>query len=188
MLRTRTPSASDPIDVSRRMRAMLAALIAAVGLALLPVAVARAEADSGNGSGDDGSLHLMPEIITNAGISAGGSNDFPVKAQLFLPAMSERAKEREKSQEAITRAIGAIGFERTTNPIFRQDYSGTRGGLFVDYAPQAIPIASTQSDSPRDGLWFLLMVAAAIPLTFLAVFLGRKNASRRIGRHDRATR
>lgn len=166
---------------------MLAALIAAAGVALLPGAVARADADAGNGSGDDGSLHLIPEIITNAGVSAGGSNDFPVKAQLFLPAMSERAREREKSQEAITHAIAAIGFERATNPIFKQDYSKTRDGLFVDYMPQAIPTASTRSDAPSDGLWLLLMSVAAIPMTFLAVFLGRKNASRRIGRHDRAT-
>ncbi|SEI11709.1 MULTISPECIES: hypothetical protein [unclassified Leifsonia] len=166
---------------------MLAALITAAGIALLPGAVARADAGSGNGSGDDGSLHLIPEIITNAGVSAGGSSDFPVKAQLFLPAVAQHARDREKSQEAITGAVGRMSFSPQSNPLFTRAYTDLREGLFVDYTPQAVPSDKARTDAQSNDIWILLTVVAAIPLTLLAVYLGRKNASRRMNRHGRAT-
>lgn len=187
MLRTPSPSASRNTGVVfRPMRSILVALIAAAGLVLLPGTTARAAADNGTGPGGDGTLQLIPEVITNSGISAGGSNDFPVKAQLFLPAMTERARQLQKSEETITGAVGRMSLSPHANPLFARAYSETRDGLFADYAPQTLPTAGAESDAQGTDLWLLLMMAAAFPLTLLAVWLGWKNASRR-NRHGRAT-
>jgi hypothetical protein len=166
-----------------RAAALAACLV--VGLTSLAASAARADAGNGTGPGGDGSLQLIPEIITNSGISAGGSNEFPVKAELFLPEMSERALALQNSAGRVTDAVGTVSFTPHLNPLFAQSYTDTQRSLFADYAPQRVSTADAYHPAQSNDLWYALMVAAALPLIALALFLGTKNASRRMKRHGR---
>ena len=101
--------------------------------------------------------------------------------------MAQHARDLEKSQESVTGAVSRMSFSPQANPLFTRAYTDLQEGLFADYTPQTLPSGRAQSDARGNDLWILLMVAAAIPLTLLAVYLGRKNASRRMNRHGRAT-
>ncbi|MGO4592435.1 hypothetical protein AB4Z18_01305 [Leifsonia sp. 2TAF2] len=163
-------------------------LLLAVGLVSFASAAPRAEADTGVGSGGDGSLQLIPDVITNSGVSAGGSNEFPVKAELFLPAMDQRAKNRETAAAAITAPIHTVSFTPHLNPLFARDNAEVRRHLFTDYTPQALPSTGVDSAARSSDLWMTIMVVAALLIIVLAVLLGRKNAARRMSKHARATR
>lgn len=157
------------------------ALSVAGGLGLFAGVASGAVADTGGGSGD-GSLQLIPEVIANEGISAGGSSEFPITARLFLPATEDRAMQAERSTAAIARAADELTFEpaqRTAADAF----GDTRSRLFQAYAHQAIPSARRDSAAQATDVWSIVLIAAAVPLTGLAVFLGLKTASRRVSRH-----
>jgi hypothetical protein len=184
----RRASASDA-GVAR-YRAAVAGLALMTGLSLASPAGTAAWADTGSdpgvGPGGDGSLQLLPEVITNDGVSAGGSIDFPVRAELFLAPMNERAASRELAEASIPHAIEATDFAPHVNPLFLRDYSGARAQLFESYAPHDLP--ATTIDGPPQGsdLWYTLMIVAALPLTLLVAFIGWKTASRRRRTHGRS--
>lgn len=186
MLRMRRASASDA-GVARR--AGVAGLALMMGLSLASPAGAAAWADTGSdpgvGPSGDGSLQLLPEVITNDGVSAGGSVDFPVRAELFLPAINERAADRQQKDATITHAIEATDFAPHANPLFLRDYSGARAQLFESYAPHDLPATTIDGSSQSSDLWYTLMVVAALPLTLLVAFIGWKTASRRRRTHGR---
>jgi len=164
-----------------------AAVALALSLAGFAAVTARADADTGTGSGADGSLQLIPEVITNSGLTAGGSNDFPVKSELFLPTMDQRVKALEKSDATITQAVGSVSFEPHLNPLFEHDQSATRRSLFAEYTPQGLPSTKVEDATTTTDSWLIVMLVGAVPLTILAVFVGRKTASRRVKRHGRST-
>jgi hypothetical protein len=161
------------------------ALSIAGGLGLSVGTATGAGADTGSGTGGtgDGSLHLIPEVITNDGIRAGASADFPIAARLFLPALTDRADQVEKSRAAVTRAVDTLTFGRTQGPSVEDAFAEARSRLFQDYAQQVIPSAGHDSAAERVDLWFIIPAAASVPLTGLAVFLGLRTASRRGSRH-----
>ena len=187
MLRMRRASASDA-GVARR--AGVAGLALMMGLSLASPAGAAAWADTGSdpgvGPGGDGSLQLLPEVITNEGVSAGGSVDFPVRSELFLSPMNERAASRELAAASITHAIEATDFAPHANPLFLRDYSSARAQLFEAYSPQDLPATTIESASQSNDLWYTLMIVAALPLTLLVAFIGWKTASRRRRTHGRS--
>ncbi|WP_431245766.1 hypothetical protein [Leifsonia xyli] len=178
----RRVSASD--RVVRRARGAAVVLSLAVGAGLLVCATTGAAADTGSGPDGDGSLHLLPEVITNAGISAGSSGDFPVKGELFLPRMERRAAEREKEASEVTAALGRVAFEPADrSQELDRFYAGPRSGLFADYRPAAA-IDRTGRPAAHDAeLWAAAMLVAAVPVLFLVVFVGWKTASRRAKHH-----
>jgi hypothetical protein len=182
----RRASASD-VGVARR--AGVAGLALMMGLSLASPAGTAARADTGSDPGvrpsGDGSLQLLPEVITNDGVSAGGSVDFPVRAELFLPPMNERAADLQLVDATITQAIEATDFAPHANPLFLRDYSGARAQLFESYAPHDLPATTIDGSSQSSGLWYTLMIVAALPLTLLVAFIGWKTASRRRRTHGR---
>lgn len=187
MLRMRRASASDA-GVARR--AGVAGLALVMGLSLASPAGAGAWADTGSdpgvGPGGDGSLQLLPEVITNDGVSAGGSVDFPVRAELFLPPMNERAASRGLAEASIPHVIESTDFAPHVNPLFLRDYSGARAQLFESYAPHDLPATTIDGPSQGGELWYTLMIVAALPLTLLVAFIGWKTASRRRRTHGRS--
>jgi hypothetical protein len=106
-----------------------------------------------------------------------------VTARLFLPETEDRARRAEQSKAALTRAAEKLVFDRATGATATDQFGETRGRLFQDYSHQAIP--STRWDSAAQGadVWLIVLVAAAIPLTGVAAFLGLKLSSRRASRH-----
>lgn len=182
----RTPRASaSRRGVLRRVAPAGLAVVLAAGLAVSGGAAARAEAGNGTGSGGDGSLHLIPEVITNAGIKAGGSSDFPVKARLFLPEMTQRAQELSASSAAVVHSTDALDFQPHPNPYFEQDFASVRKDLFAGYSPQPVSDIDGAGSSAADLVWYAVMLGALVPLTLLAVVLGRRTATRRLARNDR---
>ncbi|MDR6610912.1 hypothetical protein [Leifsonia sp. 1010] len=183
----RRASASDA-GVARR--AGVAGLTLMMGLSLASPAGAAAWADAGSDSGvgpsGDGSLQLLPEVITNDGVSAGGSIDFPVRAELFLAPMNERAASRELAEASIPHVIESTDFAPHVNPLFVRDYSGTRERLFESYTPQELPAETIDRASQSNDFWYTVMIVAALPLTLLMAFIGWKTASRRRRTHGRS--
>ena len=177
-------SASDLSAALRRVRAAGLPLVLTVGLLSLAGA-SRAEADNGGGPGSDGSLQLVPDVITNEGVSAGGSNDFRIRSELFLRVIDQRARDREASRAALTEAAGGVSFAGQLNPLFEQDHSEIRRGLFAEYRPQELPALTTSTAARGNDFWFVVMAIAALPMTALAVLLGSKTASRRRRGHGR---
>lgn len=179
----RRASASEPGVTAPWVRSAGLTLILAAGLVSLAATPARADADSGTGSSGDGRLHLIPEVITNSGISAGGSSEFPIKAELFLPAMTQHAESLEQSRVAILHTTEGMSFDPPLDTSKTHVYEETRQELFTDYAPQAIITADAKSSAQSNDLWYTVMLLAAVPVAALAVFLGWKNATRRRRRH-----
>jgi hypothetical protein len=167
------------------VRATAVALSIAGGLGLFAGAATGAVADTGSGSSGtgDGRLHLIPEVIANEGIAAGGSADFPVTARLFLPETENRARRTERSKAALTRAAERLDFDRATDATATDQFAQTRGRLFQDYSHQAIPSARRGESAQAADVWLIVLVAAAVPLTGLAAFLGLRLSSRRASRH-----
>ncbi|SEA47009.1 hypothetical protein SAMN04515680_0455 [Leifsonia sp. 21MFCrub1.1] len=167
------------------MRAAAVALSVAGGLGLFACTATGAGADTGSGAGGtgDGSLRLIPEVISNEGISAGGHADFPVTGRLFLPEVEDRARQAEQSKDALARAGEKLAFDRTTGPATTEQFAETRGRLFQDYSHQAIPGAERRSAPQGADVWLVVLVVAATPLAGLAAFLGLRRSSRRASRH-----
>src|SRR3954464_174731 len=118
----RRASASDDSVIVHRVRAAPAAVCLVVGFTSLAASAARADAGNGNGPGGDGSLQLIPEGITNSGISAGGANEFPVKGELFLPEMTQRERTLQSSAGRVTDVLGTVSFTPHLNPLFAKSY------------------------------------------------------------------
>ncbi|MDR6971808.1 hypothetical protein [Leifsonia shinshuensis] len=170
------------------------ATLLGVSLVLLAQNSARADTESGgNGPGGDGSvgdgrLHLIPEVITNSGLSVSGSSDFPLRAGLFLPELSERAKALATSRASVEHAVRTVAFDARPNPLFSKSYAETRRALFASPAPQRPSLDSAEGTARGgDGMWLLLMSIAAAPAIGLAILLGRKNATRRMRRDAGST-
>ncbi|NUU08117.1 hypothetical protein [Leifsonia sp. C5G2] len=161
------------------------ALSVAGGLGLFAGASTGAAAESGSGAGGngDGSLHLIPEIIANERLSTAGSAEFAITARLFLPPVESQARRVEQSRAAVTNAVDTITFEGAENASAADDFARMRSRLFQDYSHQAIP--GTANDDVMQGtdLWFVVLIAASVPLGGLAAFLGLKMASRRASGH-----
>lgn len=186
MLRTLRASASESA-IARRVPLGGLILGAVVGFLAISAPAAWSDELGGNPSGGDGSLRLNADVITNSSIGAGGSSDFPVKAELFLPEMARRAGDRAASEASIAQAVGILDFRPRSDRQVVEDHQRIRGDLFADYAPRAV-ISSTSRDAEQaDGLWYGIIAAVAIPLVVLAAWTGRKNASRSVNRHARAT-
>ena len=194
------PRASASERSARRVRAAAVALSIAGGLGLFCGAATGAEAvtgtdtgsggggagaaaDSGSDVGGDGSLQLLPEVIANDGISAAASAEFPVTMRLFLPAAEGRAQQAKQSAAAVTRAAEKLSFERARSTSAAEAFTDARGRLFQDYSHQVISSAGRDSAPRGTDVWFIVLVAAGVPLTGLAAFLGLKTASRKASRH-----
>lgn len=98
--------------------------------------------------------------------------------RLFLPATAERAKQMVESEAAVVHAVEKLDFRQVATA-GTDLYTATRGRIFQEYSHQAI--VGRGDDGVPDGtdVWLLALIAAAIPLTGLAAFLGAKTASRR---------
>lgn len=179
----RMPRASASERSARRVRAAVVALSIAGGLGLPAGTATGAVAETGTGGPGDGSLHLLPEVITNEGVSAGASAEFPIASRLFLAEVQERALQTKRSAAAVARAADKLAFEPGRSTSVSDAFATTRGRLFQDYSHQVIPSAARVSAAQDVDLWLFVLIGAAVPLTGLAAFLGLKMASRKASGH-----
>ena len=162
------------------------AAFAGVPAAAVPAAAAGTPgvvADAGSGPGDDGNLHLIPDIITNSGISAGGSGDFPLRARLFLPEAQDRSKQLAWESAALGDRIAQVPFSQTRTPSSIHPYAAMRSRLFDGYTPRAIVGGEEKQSASSIDILFIVMLSAAVPGLGLAVLLGIRVARRRAKRH-----
>ncbi|MFC4652337.1 type VII secretion protein EssA [Lactococcus nasutitermitis] len=125
---------------------------------------------------DNGSLQLNSNVVTNSNGGVGTGSEFPIRNALFTTAMNQKVK--AQMQDKIPEQQKALNFSKqTVNSLYNTDTSKITKALFVDYKPQVIA-SSTNENNTQKTLWYWLLLIIAIPLVFLAVFLGRKNAKR----------
>lgn len=134
---------------------------------------------------DDGSLQLNPNVITDSDGGIGTTNDFLIRSQLFTPKIDKLAKEQvkdnvPKQRETLDFSNKAIStlYNVNTKKVVKQ--------LFVNYNPQVIASSISTSDS-KTMIWYWVISLVAVPLIVLAIFLGRKNAKRRLRKKNERT-
>lgn len=125
---------------------------------------------------DNGNLQLDPNVITNSGGGVGTASDFPIRNELFTPALNQTAK--EQMQDKVPEQQKTLNFSKpTTNTLYNTNTAQITSQLFANYTPQVIT-SSADNNSTQSTIWYWLLSLGAIFLVFLAVFLGRKNAKR----------
>lgn len=134
---------------------------------------------------DDGSLQLNPNVITDSDGGIGTTSDFLIRSQLFMPTIDKLAKEQAKDNvpkqretlDFSSKAISTL-YNVNTKKVVKQ--------LFVNYNPQVIA-SSTNISNSKTMIWYWVISLAAVPLIVLAIFLGRKNAKRRLRKKNERT-
>ncbi|URZ02816.1 hypothetical protein CLAUR_028500 [Clostridium felsineum] len=134
---------------------------------------------------DNGSLQLNPNVITNSDGGIGTTSDFSIRNQLFTPTIDKLAK--EQAQDNVPKQRKTLDFSKqTTNTLYNANTKKVVKQLFVDYKPQVIA-ASTSTSYSKTTIWYWIISLAAVPLIVLAIFLGRKNAKRRLRKKNERT-
>ncbi|WP_077836131.1 type VII secretion protein EssA [Clostridium felsineum] len=134
---------------------------------------------------DNGSLQLNPNVITNSDGGIGTTSDFSIRSQLFTPTIDKLAK--KQAQDNIPKQRETLDLSKqATNTLYNVNTTKVVKQLFVNYKPQVIASSTNKSDS-KTMIWYWVISLAAIPLIVLAIFLGRKNAKRRLRKKNERT-
>ena len=127
---------------------------------------------------DNGSLQLNTDVITNSNGGVGTTSDFQIRNQLFTPTIDKIAK--EQAQDNVPKQRETLDFSKeTTNALYNVNTTKVVKQLFVNYNPQVIA-SSTNTSNSKTMFWYWVISLVAVPLIVLAIFLGRKNANRRL--------
>ncbi|MEE8738104.1 MAG: hypothetical protein SOI66_04255 [Bifidobacterium sp.] len=142
---------------------------------------ALASADGGGVVGFD------PNVITNSGGSVGVTSDFPVRDELFTPALN-RAAAKRMVDRTISRRRALDFSKRTVNVSYSTNTNSVVSRLFVDYESQMVGAArATNGTGGGTGIvsavWYWAVGVTAIPLLAGAVMLGRWTARRRASKN-----
>jgi type VII secretion protein EssA len=125
---------------------------------------------------DNRNFQLYSNVITNLDGGIGTTSDFPIRSQLFTPAIDKFAK--EQAQDNLPKQRETLNFsKKTTNTLYNLDTTKVVKQLFVSYNPQGI-VASEDTSNSKTMIWYWVISLAAIPLIALAILLGRKNGKR----------
>ncbi|MDP9903288.1 hypothetical protein [Arthrobacter bambusae] len=157
--------------------------MAAMAAVMLCGGAAWADNSPGSGSGDDGSLQLNPNVITNSSVSASGTSEFPGVAELFIPVTAQRAHEKVALDAKQVDAARTLTFVPHPGAAFAYDYSTLRKGLFAGYRPSVIPAPHGDVSGNSGTFWLIGIGAAAVPLAAVGVWFGRRRAARLWSRH-----
>lgn len=134
---------------------------------------------------DDGSLQLNPKVITNSDGGVGTTSDFAIRNQLFTPKIDKIAKERAKDN--VPKQRETLDFsKKAINTLYNVNTKKVVKQLFANYKPQVIE-SSTNTSHSKTMIWYWVILLAAVPLIVLAIFLGRKNAKRRLRKKNERT-
>lgn len=127
---------------------------------------------------DNGSLQLNPNVITNSDGGIGTTSDLPIRSQLFTPTIEKLAKEQAKDN--VPKQREALDFSKQAiSTLYNVNTTKIVKKLFVNYNPQIIA-SSTNTSHSKTMIWYWVISLATVPLIVLAIFLGRKNARRRL--------
>ncbi|GAB2025397.1 type VII secretion protein EssA [Lactovum odontotermitis] len=133
----------------------------------------------------DGRLVLDPNVITNSTGGIGTTSDFPIRNRLFTDETNQKLAAQEKSQTPVTEPLKTLSFSRkASETMYAEQMGPIKEKLFVTYEPQVFS-ASVSESKNSEPFWAAVIVIAAIPLTVLAVFLGRGRARRKMRRAGR---
>ncbi|MDR0298507.1 MAG: type VII secretion protein EssA [Streptococcaceae bacterium] len=140
--------------------------------ALTSISINRSVYADGNGS-----LQLDPSVITDSGVKSGGSDDFPIKSELFLPAISGYAKNQEATRKEIPQKIETINFGGIKQSSSDLLYSTKE--LFQNYKPTILTTTTSQrkADS-QTNIWLFVIIFIGIIFMIFAFVFGRRNAKR----------
>jgi len=98
--------------------------------------------------------------------------------------MNQRVLDQSKSDATITGATRSLTFTHSdTNSLFTHNYTATVNSLFSNYQPQVIPASNTDASGSSTWVWYPVVAVIAMLLIVVAIFLGRKNATRSLNRH-----
>ncbi|MDR0300460.1 MAG: type VII secretion protein EssA [Streptococcaceae bacterium] len=129
---------------------------------------------------DNGKLQLDPNVITNSNGGVGTASDFPILGDLFTSGLNQTAK--EQMQDKVPEQKKVLDFSKqSANTLYDTNTAQITTQLFVNYSPQVMT-SSTDTKNTQSTVWYWLLSLAALPLVFLAIFLGRKNAKRSLRR------
>ncbi|KHD34518.1 hypothetical protein NL50_16905 [Clostridium acetobutylicum] len=134
---------------------------------------------------DNGSLQLNPNVITNSDGGVGTTSDFSIRSQLFTPTIDKIAK--EQAHDNVPKQRETLDFSKQAiNTLYNANTKKVVEQLFVNYKPQVIASSTSTSDS-KTMIWYWVILLAAVPLIVLAIFLGQKNAQRRLRKKNERT-
>ena len=134
---------------------------------------------------DNGSLQLNPNVITDSDGGIGTTSDFSIRNQLFTPAIEKNAKKQARDNVPKQREI--LDFSsKATNTLYNVNTKKVVKQLFINYKPQVI-VSSISTSHSKTMIWYWVISIAAVPLIVLAIFLGRKNAKRRLRNKNERT-
>jgi type VII secretion protein EssA len=127
---------------------------------------------------DNGLLQLDPSIISNSNGGLGAGSDFPIVNELFTDELNQKVQ--LNMQAGFSEAQEAIDFsDSSVEGLYRANTAEVSKGLFVNYQPQAAVQKDKQSQT-QNNIWYILFILAGGLLTLLAVYLGWKNAERKV--------
>lgn len=109
---------------------------------------------------DNGNLQLDPNVITKSNGGVGTTSDFPIRNELFTPALNQVVK--EQMQDKVPEQQKALNFSKqTTNTLYDTNTAQITKKLFVNYKPQIIT-SNTDNISTQTTLWYWLFSIIAI--------------------------
>ena len=156
-------------------------LMAALLAALTPPVASWAD------EGPSGSLDLNTDVLQNSGVPAGTSGDFPIKAELFLPTLTQQSKANENSIAKSVALARKQTFTSASAPIEGPaDYRSTRTALFGDdYQPQTVLSTASIGDRTSTAHWmYPALIAAGVCLAILAGVIGNRHANKKTKRQS----